>query len=489
MSAETAFVDDFVSELIGPAAISAVWLPHPDNHPQQMAYHSAADVIGYGGSAGGGKALSIHVIIPTPEGYRLLGDLRTGDEVFGMDGCIYRIVGTSEVMFNRRIFDVEFDDGTIIRADGDHKWRTFTYAERMAMHKRSDEYRHHRREKRAKRSIGKRPDLALRNPQRAAAYLPEPVTGGVRTTLEIRETLFANDKGRINHAIPVAAPLQLPDRELPIDPYVLGFWLGDGNSYAGRITVGDKFIGEVRSILGSAGFAVTKVPSERQGYTVRGLQRLLRLNGFLRNKHIPEGYLFSSFEQRRALLQGLMDTDGYALSSGQCEFYNSKFELIRSVSRLLHTLGIKHAVRTKKPPKGTTYSESFRIKFVAPFPVFRLSFNANRQNTDLLSTQKWRYIVDVREVDSEPAKCIAIDSPDHLYLAGEACIPTHNTDLLLGKAFTQFQKAIIFRQHFTDLVDIVTRGDEIMNGRCSFVWGVTRRWTMPDWGQIEGGGV
>lgn len=63
------------------------------------------------------------------------------------------------------------------------------------------------------------------------------------------------------------------------------------------------------------------------------------------------------------------------------------------------------------------------------------------------------------------------------------------SDLLLGKAFTQFQKSIIFRRRFTDLVDIVNRGDEIQAGRCSFVWGIKRRWDTPDGRQVELGAV
>ena len=38
------------------------------------------------------------------------------------------------------------------------------------------------------------------------------------------------------HSVPVARPLRLPDADLPIDPYILGLWLGDGSSTAPNIT-------------------------------------------------------------------------------------------------------------------------------------------------------------------------------------------------------------------------------------------------------------
>lgn len=403
-----------------------------------------------------------------------------------MDGKIYRITATSEVMEGHRVFDVVFDDGTVIRADADHKWLTYTLAERGAAHKRTPEYREHRRATRPARGMGNRPDLAAINRKRAAEYTPETVVGGVRTTLDIKQTLRVG--ARVNHAIPVAAPLQLPERDLPIDPYVFGFWLGDGAAAHGRVTIGTQYQDDARRILtASGGYVVTKIPSEPYGFTIRGMQSQLRRLGVLNNKHVPEQYLFASIEQRIALLQGLMDTDGYASKDGQCEFYNSNPAIMGSVSRLLHTLGIKHAVRTKKPPRDTHHKESYRIKFVAPFPVFRLPAKASRQNVDLRETQKWRYIIDVREVDSEPVKCIAIDSPDHLYLAGTECVPTHNTDLALGLAGTAHRRSIIFRRVFPSVRGMIERSREIFT-RDSFNESL-HVWRLSDGRTIEFGAV
>lgn len=61
------------------------------------------------------------------------------------------------------------------------------------------------------------------------------------------------------------------------------------------------------------------------------------------------------------------------------------------------------------------------------------------------------------------------------------------TDLGLGLAFTNHRRSIIFRERFTDLGGIIDRGNEIQDGRCSFVWGVKRRWETPDGRLIEVG--
>lgn len=63
------------------------------------------------------------------------------------------------------------------------------------------------------------------------------------------------------------------------------------------------------------------------------------------------------------------------------------------------------------------------------------------------------------------------------------------TDLALGKAFTQFYKPIIFRREYPQLKDVVLRGDEIMDGACTFVSGTKSRWETPDGRHVELGAL
>ena len=98
-----------------------------------------------------------------------------------------------------------------------------------------------------------------------------------------------------------AAPLAMPPRSLPIDPYVLGVWLGDGTTSNGSITSADEgVIEEVRRRGHTAHLTTT-----RYLYRVDGLTTLLRTTGFLNHKHVPDEYLLSSREQRMDLLRGL----------------------------------------------------------------------------------------------------------------------------------------------------------------------------------------
>ena len=68
-----------------------------------------------------GKAISLNSDIPTPDGWRKMGDLHVGDVVFGQDGKPSTIIAESEI-FNKPMYLVTFEDGSQIRASEDHIW-------------------------------------------------------------------------------------------------------------------------------------------------------------------------------------------------------------------------------------------------------------------------------------------------------------------------------------------------------------------------------
>src|SRR5690606_11892168 len=116
--------------------------------------------------------------------------------------------------------------------------------------------------------------------------------------------------------IHTANPLNLAAKTLEIDPYVLGFWLGDGTSNDGSITCADY---EVIEQIERAGYCVSK-QKRFMGYGVLGLRKQLRQHGLIRNKHVPAEYLRASIGQRLELLRGLMDSDGECSKLGLCVF-------------------------------------------------------------------------------------------------------------------------------------------------------------------------
>jgi hypothetical protein len=149
----------------------------------------------------------------------------------------------------------------------------------------------------------------------------------------------------------------------------------------------------------------------------------------LANKHVPDVYLRAAPKQRLALLQGLMDTDGAAGTSGSVEFTNTNRRLAEAVVELATSLGHKAVLHERRATlDGRDCGPKHVVTWTPPDPVFRLSRKLTRQKpTGHRGVQSVRYVVDVRPVPSRPVRCITVDAPDHLYLASRSCIPTHNS--------------------------------------------------------------
>lgn len=279
--------------------------------------------------------------------------------------------------------------------------------------------------------------------------------GQVRTTERIAATL-RTDTGHINHSVPVAGPLQLPERDLPLAPYTLGAWLGDGTASAADIaSAGPEVIGAVEA----EGYPVRSVLEIREDspariYRMRELAKPLVRLGLLRDrnhpersKHIPQEYLRAGEAQRRALLAGLLDTDGTAGDHGKIQFDNTNYQLAHGVHELVASLGYRPGFRRRRARlNGTDHGPSYQVSFTTADEVFRLprkqQTHAARRGRHAACRNSERYIVDVRPVPTRPVRCITVDSPSSLYLAGEAMIPAHNTVAIANLAIEAARRGI-----------------------------------------------
>jgi hypothetical protein len=337
---------------------------------------------------GVGKRATIDSVVPTPSGWTTLGDISVGDEVIDRFGNPVNVTYVSPIEPNPDAYRVTFSDGNHIDADAEHQWYTETVNERE------------------KRKLG-----------------------GVRTTVEIRDTLISCRQTKaLNHAIPTTRPLNLPEAKLPIPPYTLGAWLGDGNTIDGSICSEDE---EILEAIRDDGYIVRKRESTPNIYGILGLQVQLKEHGLYGNKHIPTVYSRASYEQRLALVQGLMDTDGYVRNDGLCEFSVNHKELAKGFLDLIQTLGIKTTMHESDSKLyGRVTGTRYRISFKTDLPVCRLKRKKERL-PEKLSTQRslYRYVVSVEPITSVPMRCISVDGPDNTYLIGDAYIPTHNTML------------------------------------------------------------
>ncbi len=354
-------------------------------HPGQMIVIAARP--------GVGKALSLDTPLPTPTGWTTMGEVAVGDELIGADGKPTRVVALTDVMHGRPCYRVTFSDGTEIVADEAHQWLTETRASRKSAQAAAVQYNR---------------------------YKNQGTFAAVRTTREIAETLRCPTADRrLNHSVSNAKPLQGEPAELPVPPYTLGAWLGDGTTAAAQITSADPEI-------------VMRI--EAEGVVEGTLQARLRTLGVLGNKHIPLNYLRASEGQRRALLAGLLDTDGTVSAGGAIQFSVTNERLASDVHELIVSLGYRCHTTTKRV-KGRTEQSStaYTLNFSTDDEVFGLTRKAlihkDRRRSVGTARTCSRFIVDVEPIETVPVRCVQVDNADHMYLASRAMVPTHNSTL------------------------------------------------------------
>ncbi len=430
---------------------------------------------------GTGKLLDLDTPIPTPAGWRLLRHLALGDELFDEAGRPCRITATFDE-WPERAWSLGFSDGSTIVAGGEHQWTTWTVADRVAYNRSA--YEDHaalpddwptwrslqgpkstrpltvaqahaldliaagRRWTEASRLSGV-PRGSLGALIRRAATSPAPprrtdrsMGPAVRTTDQIVASLTTGGRGDLNHSIPVARPLQLPEADLPVDPYVLGYWLGDGTSSCSDLTIGDEDAEETLGRMRAAGYSTGRGRPSHHGAacatypigvkvaTGRNLPATLRAMGLKGNKHIPDAYLWASESQRLALLRGLMDSDG-CVSSSSVEFTSTNERLADGVAQLARSLGAKATIGKGRSTlygvdKGPKWRVCWRPTFHVPF-LLRRKAEAIPPVGAQASRLYHRMIVSATPVPVRPMRCLTVDSPNSLFLVGESMIPTHNT--------------------------------------------------------------
>lgn len=353
---------------------------------------------------GGSKAVWTETPILTSQGFKKMLDIEVGDKVFDEQGNPCNVTHISEIMHNPTC-KITFSDNSIIYADYEHQWVTLTNDDRRYKYKCKDVQNNFWADK-------------------------DPIT-----TKDILSTQKLIDN-RNNHCIPLAAPLHLAESELPIPPYVLGAWLGDGKASSPSICGIDV---EVFQKIESLGVKLSnwkpKGSCKQFGMSMTDINMTQELRNLkvLDDKHIPDKYLMASYPQRLELLKGLLDTDGtFVGTNTRVSFSASNQKLAEDVFFLVCSLGMKPTIKAYQAklygvPKKITY----KVSFTALTQVFHISRKADRIMLEGTHYRRntHRMITGVSDVGILPVKCIAVDSPNSMYLAGKSLIPTHNTKL------------------------------------------------------------
>ena len=354
-------------------------------------------------SKGSGKGVTLLTPILTPSGWRRFGDLAVGDYVFHPSGKPTMVTQVHPID-QWDTWEVEVSDGTVLTFTGEH---LFTVDEFVGGPKR------------------KRRTLDVRAMAREGLVFDRPLTKG---------STKATKAGVGKFALPETEPLEFPERDLPVDPWVLGYWLGDGSTGFGSATADVDDVPHVRERCRAAGYELSDLRQKKEGgrarqFTILGLSSDLRKVGVLQDKHIPEEYLYASVEQRRALIQGLMDSDGYIDKKGSAEYCQVRKQIADGMAFLLRSMGVKVNVRESEAKLcGRVTGPRYRLTF-KPYKHQNLVTLPRRAERVREQRRKPipRVIKDVRRVAPVDARCITVAAEDGLYLVGETMVVTHNS--------------------------------------------------------------
>ena len=344
-----------------------------------------------------GKQLALDTPIPTPQGWSTMGDLKVGDLVFNEIGKPTRVVAKSPVDDTEQAYRMTFRDGSVIVAGENHLW-----------------------------------NVQVTNNGKRAKILK---------TKEIYEkTMACSESNRSVIRIPIAGKLETKEAQLPIDPYLYGYWLGNGSSNKCDITVRTE---DLDNIIQRIPYEPhNKYPQKCGGSWIVNYRKLkpILVNHF-RDKVIRPEYLRASIQQRMCLLCGLMDSDGCVSKiKGQAVYVSTIKNLADSVRELLWSLGIKNAMTTTPStrcgiPTGETL---YLIRFTA-FDTSDCSCllrkSERRREKKGPTRSDFHYLKSIVPLAQKvKMQCIQVDSESHQYLAGRSMIPTHNSELAAAVA-------------------------------------------------------
>ncbi len=345
-----------------------------------------------GGRPGMGKEQPNSASVLTADGeWKRMGDIRVGDSIASVDGAESVVSGVYP-QGTKDVYEFAFSDGRRARAGMDHLWEV-TYRDWQAPRVKS-----------------------------TAEILAMLQRSRYKNRLSVR--LFSGEFGK--------------RVDLPIDPWLLGMLLGDGNFTitTPRITSADDCILErIRSLL-PPGYELKKCGkydfriSGRKGaknWLTEILKGLNLWGCYSHEKRIPPQYMTASREQRIELLRGLIDSDGWVESFGPIRFCASSVEFAQDVRQLAMSLGCICSITEKQTSHRVAYV--LNIRHSAPNDLCWLE--RKRQRIRARRCELSLTIRSVELVGREPSTCIRVTHPSHLYIT-DNYVTTHNTAFMRG---------------------------------------------------------
>jgi replicative DNA helicase len=329
-------------------------------------------------------ALAVDTEVPVPGGLTTVADLTVGQRVFGYDGGLTAVTEVSPPEPGEDCREIRFATGERVVADGEQSWQ-----------------------------------VDQRDLPGQARWTRSRSTG------EVAAELARHGPGAL--AIRTSGAVHLPDRRVPIDPYLLGVWLGAGVERLSAITgAGPDLINALKAV-GVRVFSsrhddlhwVAQPGEVRRGEDLRSRLRQL---GVLDHKHLPTVYLRSGDQQRRRLLAGLLDAGGEVARDGEVVFAAPCRQLVLDVHQLVASLGLR--------PAGRLGRAGFEMGVFSEEPVFGIAALDARQRARsrirkplVANARPRRPLLAAIPVASTAVRRIRVAAEDGSFLVGRSFLP------------------------------------------------------------------
>lgn len=337
-----------------------------------------------------GKEQPVSMPVLTPTGWRPIGDLSVNSEIVGSDGSTRLVTGVFPQGV-KRAFMVYFSDGSNVECGAEHLW-------------------------------------AVRNTNGTSRGDPFRILNTSQIQKRIHE----------KWEIPLMEAAQFRSAPLPIPPYLLGVLIGDGCLVSSGINFvpGDEMVpAEVQKVIpdwleirrGSDHGTSTRYSVAMKNrlrvhpYKMHLKEWGLDVLGHL--KFIPKEYLFSSIEDRKEILRGLMDTDG-SCNGCRLRYCTTSARLSDDVAHLVRSLGGLASISTFLPKRSNE------------IPVHTVCFSGignpftNRKVSEPRSKRR-RVIIRIEPMGLVDQVCISVSHPNRLYVTRDFIV-THNTLQIVG---------------------------------------------------------
>jgi len=334
---------------------------------------------------GNDRSLADYERVWTPTGAVPISELIVGDAVCNTYGGTSSVLGVYP-QGEQDIFSVKFSNNTSVDCTIDHLW-----------------------------------DVAT-NDKFSTKSLEDILTEGIFRC--------DNGKWRPKFKIPQTSCICYEEKSIPVDPYTMGLWLGDGTKGSGVISGIDL------EVFDNIPYEVKHYPDNVHHNLLGLITDLKKTNVWDKgsfDKFIPEDYLLNSEDVRLNLLRGLMDTDGCCSENGRLIYTTSSEKLRDNFIQLVKSLG------------GTSQGYSVNNNKDGYKPSYKITFQYNNLDVHLFNIKRKEerrvaktryintYISGIEYKGTHTATCIRVDSSDHLYVC-ENFIPTHNTAGAAGTA-------------------------------------------------------